>query len=125
MTMSERKLQCCVLEVRTLGRGSGKSGYEHARAHTWLLVQLDAPAILTVILTPVPTATIAELKRALLCCFQAQLRVATSKVGSTFSTRIMRNIRSMCGPQAEADGRPRALLRGLVSCTVSRLRIVG
>ena len=89
MAMRGRKLQCCVLEVRTLGRGSGKSGYEHARAHTWLLVQLDAPAILTVILTPVPTATIAELKRALLCCFQAQLRVATrnpSKVGELCAT---------------------------------------
>ena len=80
MAMSGRKLQCCVLEVRTLDRGSGKSGYEHVRAHTWLLVQLGALRELTQELTPLRTATIAELNRALLCCFQAQLRVA-SKVG--------------------------------------------
>ena len=71
---------CCVLEVCTPGTGSRESGYEHARAHTWLLVQLGALRELTEELTPLRTATIAELNRALLCCFQAQLRIA-SKVG--------------------------------------------
>ena len=85
MAMSGRKLQCCVLEVCPPGTVSRESGYEHARAHTWLLVQLGALGELTEELTRLRTAVVAELIRALLCCLQAQPRLA-SKVGEFCDT---------------------------------------
>ena len=108
MTMSERKLQCCVLEVRTPDRTSRESGYEHERAHTWLLVQLGALGELTEELTPLRTAVIAVLIRALLCCLQALPRIA-SKVGEFCHTPG-----EWWGHKPRRTDGPRALRRGLV-----------
>ena len=71
MTMSGLTEQCCEREVCTLGRGSGEDGYEHARARTWLLVQVGALQELTEELTPPRAASVLELVHVFFCGFEA------------------------------------------------------